>query len=335
MTYAIRIAGSDVAFACVAGETVLDAAERAGYSIPYSCRKGVCTTCAGVLLAGAVTIRRRPITGPCADVLFCQTRPLSDLTIEPTRLEKRDPLARKRIKARVFRLHRPAPDVSILQLRFPAGVRAKFRGGQYLRVIMADGDSRNFSMANPPQESDGAELHIRHVPGGRFSASVLASLATGDHLDVEVPYGEFFLREDAAKPIVLVATGTGFAPIKAIVEDMVRRRIRRPTRLYWGGRGAADIYMPAALARWSTHTDWLGVASVLSEPAAEWPGRRGLVHCAILEDLPDLSLHQVYACGNPLMIDAARRDFVRIGGLPDHQFFADPFVPSGDEAAGA
>jgi NAD(P)H-flavin reductase/ferredoxin len=335
MTFAIRITGSDIAFACAAGETVLDAAERAGYSLPYSCRKGVCTTCAGVLFAGAAMIRRRHIQGPCADVLLCQTRPLSDLTIEPTRIEKRDPLARKRIKARVFRLHRPTADVSILQLRFPAGVRAKFRAGQYLRVIMADGDSRNFSMANPPQESDGAELHIRHVPLGRFSESVLASLATGDQLDLEIPYGEFFLREDGAKPIVLVATGTGFAPIKAIVEDMIRRRIRRPTTLYWGARGAADIYMPATVAKWSTLTDWLKIASVLSEPAPDWQGRRGLVHCAVLEDLPDLSLHQVYACGNPLMIDAARRDFVRIGGLPEHQFFADPFVPSGDEAAGA
>jgi NAD(P)H-flavin reductase/ferredoxin len=334
MTFDIRIVGSDIAFPCGPGETVLDAAERAGYSIPYSCRKGVCSTCAGLLSAGDAAIGHQQVRGPREDVLLCRAKPLSDLTIEPKRIERRNPLARKRLNARVFRLYRPAPDVIILHLRFPAGTRAKFRAGQYLRVIMADGDSRNFSMANPPHESDGAQLHIRHVPGGRFSETVLVSLMPGDKIDVELPFGEFFLREGAEKPIILVATGTGFAPIKSIVEDMVRRGIRRPTRLYWGARGKTEIYLPALLAAWSAHADWLKIVAVLSEPAAGWQGRRGLVHCKVLEDLPDLSLHQVYACGNPSMIDAARRDFARIGRLPQTEFYADPFVPSGDNEAG-
>jgi NAD(P)H-flavin reductase/ferredoxin len=333
MTFDIRIAGAEIAFPCAAGETVLDAAERAGYSLPYSCRKGVCLTCAAALSDGDAIVGHERVHGPRDSVLLCRAKPLSDLTIEPKRIERRDPLARKRIKARVFRLHRPAPDVAVLQLRFAAGVRAKFRAGQYLRVIMADGDSRNFSMANPPHQSDGAELHIRHVAGGRFSEAVLASLAPGDKLDLEIPFGEFFLRDDAAKPVVLLATGTGFAPIRSIVEDMIRRRIRRPTRLYWGARGEADIYMPALLAAWKAQADWLTIAAVLSEPAADWHGRRGLVHFTVLEDLPDLSRYQVYACGNPFMIDGARQDFARIGGLPDNEFYADPFVPSGDKEA--
>jgi NAD(P)H-flavin reductase len=223
--------------------------------------------------------------------------------------------------------------VIILQLRFPAGVRAKFRAGQYLRVIMAGGDSRNFSMANPPTQSDGAELHIRHVPGGIFSEKVLAALTKGDKLDVEIPFGEFFLREDAAKTVVFVATGTGFAPIKSIIQDMMKRGIHRPARLYWGARSEADIYLPTLLATWQAHANWLKIAPVLSEPGADWQGRRGLVHSAVIQDLPDVSLCQVYACGNPLMIDAARRDFTRTGGLPADQFYADPFVASGDPAA--
>ncbi len=330
MAFDIRIAGSDIAFPCAADETVLDAVERAGYSIPYSCRKGVCSTCAGDLSQGVATVRHQRVSGPREGVLLCQAKPLSDLAIKPARIEKRDPLARKRIAARVFRLHRPTPDVIILQLRFPAGTRAKFRAGQYLRVIMADGDSRNFSMANPPHESDSAELHIRHVPGGRFSEEVLKSLAKGDKLEVEVPFGEFFLREGCSKPIVFVATGTGFAPMKSIVQDMIRRGIRRPAHLYWGTRSSADIYLPALLAAWRAQAEWLQIVSVLSEPAPDWQGRRGLVHCAVLKDLPDLSPYQVYACGNPLMIEAARRDFAGIGGLPADAFFADPFVPSGD-----
>jgi NAD(P)H-flavin reductase/ferredoxin len=330
MTFNIRIVGADIAFACADGETVLDAAERAGYSIPYSCRKGVCLSCAGVLADGTALLRHQHVGGPRDGVLLCQAKPLSDLTIKPSRIEKRDPLARKQIKANVFRLHRPTSDVIIVQLRFPAGVRSKFRAGQYLRVILADGDSRNFSMANPPHESDGAELHVRRVSGGRFSEKVLATIAKGDKLDVEIPFGEFFLREDATKPIVLVATGTGFAPIKSMIQDMIKRGIRRPATLYWGSRSGADIYLPTLLATWQAHTDWLKIVSVLSEPGADWQGRRGLVHSAILRDLPDLSPCQVYACGNPLMINAARRDFTGVGGLPRDQFYADPFVPSAD-----
>jgi NAD(P)H-flavin reductase len=160
---------------------------------------------------------------------------------------------------------------------------------------------------------------------------VLASLTTADKLDVELPFGEFFLREASAKPIVLVATGTGFAPVKAIVEDMIKRRLRRPTKLYWGARGEADLYLPALIDKWRAQADWLGIVTVLSEPAADWRGRRGLVHSAVLEDIPDMSGHQVYACGNPFMIEAARADFVRHAGLPDGEFYADPFVASGDK----
>jgi NAD(P)H-flavin reductase/ferredoxin len=333
MTFDIRIAGADIAFDCAANETVLDAAERAGYSIPYSCRKGVCSTCAGLLSEGIAAVRHQHVSGPREGVLLCQARPLSDLTIKPSRIEIRDQLVRKRIRTNVFRLHRPTPDVSILQLRFPAGVRAKFRAGQYLRVIMPDGDGRNFSMANPPHENDGAELHIRHVPGGRFSEKVLAALTKGDKLDVELPYGEFFVREDFARTAVFVATGTGFAPIKSIIREMMRRGIHRPARLYWGGRSRADIYLPTQLATWRTQADWLNIVPVLSEPDADWQGRRGLVHSAVMQDVPDLSFCQVYACGNPLMIEAARRDFTGIRGLPADQFYADPFVPSGDTAA--
>jgi NAD(P)H-flavin reductase/ferredoxin len=330
MTFAVRIVGADIAFPCEAGETVLDAAERAGYSIPYSCRKGVCSSCEAALVNGSADVAHEYVHGPREAVLMCRAKPTTDVAIAPKRIEKRGPPARRRIKANVYRVHRPTPDVSVLQLRFPAGTRAKFRAGQYLRVLMPDGDSRNFSMANPPQESDGAQLHIRHVPGGRFSEAVLASLKTGDKLDIELPYGEFFLREDAAKPVVLIATGTGFAPIKSIVEDMIRRGISRPAKLYWGARGKADLYMPALLAKWTAQATWLSIAPVLSEAGPDWPGRRGLVHRAVLDDVPDLSLHQVYACGNPLMIKAARDEFGRIAKLPENEFYADPFVASSE-----
>jgi len=333
MTFAVRIAGADIVFPCEADESVLNAAERAGYALPYSCRKGVCSSCEGALIEGAATVGSEQIRGPRDAILFCRAKPTSDVVIAPQRIEKRDPLARKRISARVYRLTRPAPDVAILQLRFPASIRAQFRAGQYLRVIMPDGDSRNFSMANPPQQSDGAELHIRHVPGGRFSETVLASLRANDTLNVEIPFGEFFLR-DGVQPIILLATGTGFAPIKAIVEDMIKRGIRRPATLYWGARSEVDLYLPALIAKWSAQASWLRTVLVLSEPGTVWAGQAGLVHRAVLNDFPNLSQHQVYACGNPLMIEAARADFAAIGKLPATAFYADPFVATGDPAAG-
>jgi NAD(P)H-flavin reductase/ferredoxin len=330
MTFSISVDKSDVAFPCDAGETILDAAERAGYSIPYSCRKGVCSTCEGQLCHGTVALGSKELSGPNTAVLFCQAKPQSDVLIDPTRIERVDLEARKTVTASVYRISRPAKEVVVLQLRFPASVRAKFRAGQYLRINMPDGDTRNFSMANPPHESDGAQLHIRHVPGGRFSEKVLAGIQKGDKLEVELPYGDFYLRSESQKPIVCLATGTGFAPLKSILEDMIKRGNEREVHLYWGGRRRQDLYMADLPEKWTARAGWLKFVPVLSEPDPAWKGATGLVHQAALRDLSDLSGWQIYACGNPVMIRNARRDFEKLAALPGNEFFADPFVPSGN-----
>jgi NAD(P)H-flavin reductase/ferredoxin len=329
MTFTVSVEKSDAEFPCKAGETVLDAAERAGYSIPYSCRKGVCSTCEGQLSKGTVAVGSKQFAGPSEAVLFCQAKPKSDILIHPRRIERVDLEARKTVTASVYRVSRPVDDVAVLQLRFPASVRAKFRAGQYLRINMPDGDSRNFSMANPPHESDGVQLHIRHVPGGCFSEKVLAGIQKGDKLDVELPYGDFYLRSDSRKPVVCLATGTGFAPLKSILEDLIRSGNKREVRLYWGGRRRQDLYMAELPEKWAARAGWFKFVPVLSEPDPDWKGAAGLVHQAVLRDLTDLSGWQIYACGNPLMIRSARRDFENIAGLPVDEFFADPFVPSG------
>lgn len=329
MTFKVSIDKSHISFGCETGETVLDAAERAGYSLPYSCRKGVCSSCEGGLRDGVVSVGAARVAAPKDDVLFCQAKPDSDVLIHPKRIERHDPDARKTITAGVYRITRPADDVAILQLRFPAGVRARFKAGQYLRIAMPDGDTRNFSMANPPHESDGAQLHIRHVPGGRFSEGVLAMLQPGDKLEVELPYGDFYLRTGSDKPIVGLVTGTGFAPLKSMIEDLIKRGNRRPVQLYWGGRRRRDLYLTDLAAKWAARAAWFTVTPVLSEPDADWQGATGLVHHAVLRDHRDLSGAQVYACGNPVMIRQARRDFETSAALPADQFFADPFVPSG------
>jgi CDP-4-dehydro-6-deoxyglucose reductase/3-phenylpropionate/trans-cinnamate dioxygenase ferredoxin reductase subunit len=216
-------------------------------------------------------------------------------------------------------------------LRFPIGLRAPFKAGQYLQVIMEDGDRRNFSMANAARENDGAELHIRHVPGGKFSTGILSRLSVGDILPVELPFGDFYLRA-SDRPAVLLASGTGFAPIKSIIETSVHAGRRRPMHLYWGARRYEDIYLAELAARWAARYPWFSFTPVLSKPVVSWTGRTGLVHDSVREDHKDLCDADVYACGNPLMVRAAQTYFTAGHGLPTAQFFAEAFVESGASA---
>jgi CDP-4-dehydro-6-deoxyglucose reductase/3-phenylpropionate/trans-cinnamate dioxygenase ferredoxin reductase subunit len=332
MTYTVRVAESEISFPCEPREFVLDAAERAGYSMPSSCRKGACNTCEAELLAGEVEQRGRGRrTARDGAALMCRSQPREDLTIRPKRFERIDVFRRKTIMTKIFRRAEAAPDVTILSLRFPIGLRAPFKAGQYLHVLMHDGDRRNFSMANAARDNDGAELHIRHLPGGKFSMRTLSKLSAGDALQIEAPHGGFYLRS-SARPVILLASGTGFAPIKSIIETAIHAGNRRPIHLYWGGRRREDIYLEELPARWARRLPWFSFTPVLSEPTSSWTGRSGLVHHAICEDHKDLSGTDVYACGNLPMVSAAQRDLVGNHGLPDAQFFADGFVESGPSA---
>lgn len=333
MTFNVAVSGTEFRFPCEPNESVLDAAQRAGLEIPYSCRKGVCGTCKGRVVAGEVRAFAGDALGAAERaqgmVLFCNARPRSDLTIEPRSISKADPFARKRTVARVFRLVRLADDVMLLHLRFPAGIRVKFRAGQHLNLILANGERRDFSMANPPRESDGAQLHIRHVPGGAFTDFVFGTLKRGDHLTVEIPFGDFVLR-DSAKPILFVAGSTGFAPIGSIIQDMTIRGIARDMTLYWGARKRSGLYSELP-AKWAARNPRFKYVPVLSDEPE--PGfRHNLVHRAVLEDHQSLAGYQAYVCGVPVMTQAARAEFIA-AGLPESEFFADAFVTRADLAA--
>ncbi|MEI8150384.1 MAG: 2Fe-2S iron-sulfur cluster-binding protein [Hyphomicrobiales bacterium] len=236
MTFQIAVAETEYRFPCEPNESVLDAAQRAGLEVPFSCRKGVCGTCKGKVIEGEVRAFAGDALGAAeraaGHVLFCNARPRSDLVIAPRSISKADPFARKTVTARVFRLQKLAGDVMLVHLRFAAGIRVKVKAGQHLNLILDNGERRDFSMANPPRESDGAQLHIRHVPGGAFTTYVFEKLQRGDLLKLEVPFGDFTLS-DSGKPIVFVAGSTGFAPIRSIIEDMLIRNIRREMTLYW------------------------------------------------------------------------------------------------------
>jgi CDP-4-dehydro-6-deoxyglucose reductase len=223
----------------------------------------------------------------------------------------------------------------IIHLKLPANERLMFIPGQYVDILLKDGSRRSFSMANAPHDDEFMQLHVRHVPGGAFTDHVFKTMKERDILRFEGPFGTFFLREESAKPIVLVASGTGFAPIKSLVEAALKKGVSRPMTLYWGGRRPKDLYLNLLPVRWAAEHPGFKYVPVVSDAPPEdgWKGRTGFVHRAVMQDFPDLSGHQVYACGVPVMVDSARRDFTGECRLPENEFFADSFTTAADKAA--
>jgi CDP-4-dehydro-6-deoxyglucose reductase len=271
--------------------------------------------------------------------LLCQARATSDLVVESREIRLASDIQVRKLPSRVTSITRPAADVAVLQLQLPATETFKFYAGQYVELILKDGKRRSYSMANPPHSAAALELHIRHLPGGLFTDHVFGVGATQmkerEILRIEGPMGSFFLREDSDLPIVMLASGTGFAPIKAIIEHMVEQGVKRPVTLYWGGRRPADLYMHAMAQNWAATIPNFRYVPVVSDalPEDAWTGRTGFVHKAVMADFPDLSGYQVYACGAPIVVDSARRDFVAHCKLPDDAFFADSFTSEADLAA--
>jgi len=335
MTHTVTIRPSGHRIEVSGDETILTAALREGFNLPYGCRNGACGTCKGRVLSGAVdygNVQAATLTEierNAGLALFCCARPLGDVEIECREIGAARDIQVRKMPCRVQKMTLAAPDVMILQLRLPQNERMQYLAGQYLEFILKDGQRRSFSMANPPHADETIELHLRNY-GGEFSRHVFGAMKERDILRMEGPFGTFFLREDSTRPIVLVASGTGFAPIKSIVEHALHKQTTRPMTLYWGGRRRADLYMNELPLRWAAEHPGFRYVPVLSEPAPEdgWTGRTGLVHQAVMADLPDLSGCQVYACGNPLMVEAARTDFVAKCRLPAEEFFADAFTPA-------
>jgi CDP-4-dehydro-6-deoxyglucose reductase len=256
------------------------------------------------------------------------------VVIEAREVRKAGDIQVRKLPARVQRLERVADDAMIVYLKLPANERLMFLPGQYIDILLKDGTRRSFSMANPPHDDEFVQLHVRHVPGGAFTDHVFRTMKERDILRFEGPFGTFFLRDESDKPIVLVASGTGFAPIKALIEAAFKKDLARPMRLYWGARRPKDLYLNGLAERWAAEHASFGYVPVVSDSLPEdgWQGRTGFVHRAVMEDLSDLSGHQVYACGVPIMVDSARRDFIQKCRLPENEFFADSFTTAADKA---
>lgn len=338
MSFKVTVQPSGHQFTCEADETVLAAAMKAGIGLPYGCKNGACGSCKGKVLEGSVTHgphQEKTLTADEAAkglALFCCAKPGADLVIEAREVAGVGDIAIKRLPVRVAKLEKLADDVIVLHLQLPANERLQFKAGQYVEFMLKDNKRRSYSMAMAPHSEDLMTLHIRHMPGGLFTDHVFATMKERDILRFEGPFGSFFLREDSDKPIILLASGTGFAPIKAIIEHARHIGSKRPMTLYWGGRRPKDLYMDALCRDWAQTVPGFSYIPVVSDaqPEDQWTGRTGFVHRAVLEDHADLSAYQVYACGAPIVVDSARRDFVEQSKLPADEFYADSFTSEAD-----
>lgn len=332
MVYQIEIAETGQRFAAQADESLLDAALAAGVALAHDCRLGGCGACRVKVVSGAHEYDEVPFgiseeESGAGFVLACQARARSDMTIAAGHAgaEVWAPVV---VEARVVEVGSLGPEVRRLAIALPEDLALKFNPGQYMNVVLENGVRRSFSMASARRGGANAsvlDFHIKRVPGGRFTDRLLSGLRAGDRLDVELPLGSFRFHAEDYRPLVMVATGTGLAPVKGIIESLMDDPDCPPVSLYWGARTEADLYLHDEIQQWGARLYEFRYVPVLSRPHSGWSGRRGYVQHAVCEDFPDLSEHAVYLCGSPGMIDAARRDFLRNGANIDH-LYADSFT---------
>jgi len=339
-TFQVTVLPSGRTFTVIAGETILNAGMRQGVDLPYGCKDGVCGSCKCGRLAGDIhhdphhdnALSAAEAAGGM--VLTCRAQPTSDVVLESRQVSAVDALPVKKFPVRVTSLEKLSSDVIVVKLQLPAHDLFRYHAGQYIEVMLPNNVRRSYSMANAPHtlSTHGLELHIRHTQGGRFTDHVFGAMQEREVLRVEGPFGSCCLHAIHDRPIVLLATGTGFAPIKALIEQLALDGMKHPVTLYRGGRRPADLYMEDWVRSRLDDLPWLSYVPVLSNAQSEdnWPGRTGKVHHAVLSDIKDLSAYQVFACGSPEMVESASVDLMR-AGLPPHEFYADPFISEADK----
>ena len=342
MSFNVSVLPSGRSFSANPGEPLLAAAIRQGIGLPYGCKDGACGSCKCRKLEGTVVHGPHQLKALSVEeeanglILTCCGVAQGDVVIESRQVTDESAFPIKKMPSRVSSMVRASHDVMVIRLQLPASDVLKYHAGQYVEFLLRDGDRRSYSMANAPHtqlDTPGIELHLRHMAGGKFTEHVFGAMKEKEILRIEGPYGSFFLREDSDKPIVLLASGTGFAPIKALIEHMQHKNITRPATLYWGGRRPTDLYMNdwvlAKVAQMPNLTYVPVVSNALPEDG--WTGRTGFVHKAVLEDFADLSGHQVYACGAPIVIESARAEYSAQAQLPPEEFYADSFTSEADK----
>lgn len=350
--FQVTVQPSGRSFSVDPGEAILAAAIRQGVGMPYGCKDGACGSCKCRKLEGTVvhgehqTKALSPEEEAAGWILTCCGVPQTSVLLESKQVTDESAFPVRKMPSRVATLEKKSHDVMVVRLQLPANDALRYHAGQYIEFILRDGARRSYSMANAPylaarpdaspNNAPHVELHIRHMPGGKFTDHVFTAMKEKEILRVEGPFGSFFLREDSDKPMILLASGTGFAPIKALIEHLQFKGITRPATLYWGGRRPADLYLDDWVREQLAVMPTLKYVPVISDalPEDNWTGRTGFVHRAVLEDHPDLSGHQVYACGAPIVVDSARAEYSKLAKLPPEEFYADSFTSEADKHLG-
>lgn len=318
MSHHITLQPSHLSFSVDNSETILQAALRQNIALPYSCKTGKCNSC----IATAKVDGQEP-----NNIRTCTTVPDQDMTLELELLTELNGIQVKTLPCRIDSLKQVSEDVIILTLRLPPNQTLPFVSGQYIDLIKGD-IRRSYSIASTPQ-TDKIELHIRKVEQGKFSQYFFEQAKVNDLLRIEGPFGTFFRRKAsiaAKKPLIFLAGGTGFAPVQSMVQFIIATQETTPLWIYWGNQTASGFYS-ALPTEWAKDHEWINYYPVCSAPSFSWQGRTGLVHHAVLADFADLSAMDVFACGSPAMIEAAKSDFIQAGLIPN-AFYADAFLPS-------
>ena len=333
--YSVRIEPHGRTLKVAAGQPILEAALAAGLNLPHSCKSGHCGSCRARVIAGEVRyphgrpLGLTPEEEQAGNVLLCQARPASALTVAARLIASVTEVEIKTLPCRIARLGLLAPDVMQVLLRLPAVERLPFQAGQYLDVLLEGGRRRSFSIASPPHDSALIELHVRRVAGGGFTerlfggaAGGAAPLTQGSLLRIEGPIGQFSYR-DGPGPVLMIAGGTGFAPLKSMLRHALENGSRRPIHLYWGARAQADLYEEAQVLGWLARYPQLKFTAVLSEASAAHGAhqRLGWVHEAVLREQARLEDFEVYAAGPPAMIEALRASLPGQGLAPERLYF--------------
>ncbi|HEB57768.1 MAG TPA: CDP-6-deoxy-delta-3,4-glucoseen reductase [Gammaproteobacteria bacterium] len=337
MTVKVLVQPSGHEFEVEGDETILDAALRHGFAFPYGCRSGLCGSCRGKVLAGEITYpegvpeKLSDEERAAGEAFFCKAVPVSDVTVEVREISAAKEIEVRTLPCRVAKLERLNHDVMLVMLKLPATDRMQFLAGQYVDFLLPGGKRRSFSLANAPHNDELLELHIRHIDGGRFTSEVFDKWKVRDIVRIEGPLGSFYLRDESDKPIIMLAGGTGFAPLKGMVEHSIERGSERPIHLYWGVRAREDLYMHELAEEWARTLPNFRYTPVLSEPKPEdeWWGRTGYVHEVVMADYADLSGYEVYASGPPAMVYAGRDAFVT-RGLASDDYYSDAFEFAND-----
>ena len=331
MSFNIHLVDQNINFEIENNETILEAGLGHGHNLPYGCRNGACGTCKAKIVTGKFTYPEGLPEAITEEehkqgyALLCQAKALSDLSIKARVVETATDIKPRQFPCRVTSCEKLNNDVIRLILELPKTERLQFLAGQYIDIIMRESKRRSFSLANPPHQDQIIELHIRHYDGGLFSDYAFKDLKEKTLLRIEGPLGQFTLQE-SDRPIIMIAGGTGFAPIKSLVEYSIDNNDIRPIDIYWGARTSADLYLDSMVKQWSKNYKHINYIPVLSdiEHVNGWTGKTGFVHKAVLEDYSDLSGHDIYACGPPPMINAVVESFPE-HGVNKERLFSDSF----------